>query len=399
MNRRIKGAGTFLNFLGYVNVSLIVLSISFTLVNIFPERDGALHFYNSFGVLPLLWALKFLSEKAKGRWTKVAVLLSVFLAVPLSSGNVAATAWTVSLLVFMVPALFAPKTDGRAMMTRPKVWHGLVSAVTYGLGNIAGVRSVSVFSVITLYIFLLVFALDKNITGCIKRIRDGGENVDASAVIKANGKTILLYVVLFSLLAVFLPSVITLLSTEREKSSVVYEFWEEGETKERETGYVPERKEKGLTRESRGIDYSGVGNVLLVLFLIAISIAVLLEVWVVIKRIMDGGGRRQIHRDQYGSEFSTEKIKDKEEKKKNDAPFFSTESRIRRLYRKAVEGRRNGKDISTLTPGEIEKTYLKSPSAPMMTEIYSRTRYSSRPASVADLDAMRAAARDEKSSK
>ena len=400
MNRTMAKAEGFLYFLGYLNVSLIVLSISFTLVNIFPEREGIFHIYNSYGVLPLLCILKPLAEKAGRKWAKAAVFAGVFMAIPLASGSVAATAWTLSLLIFVTPALFAPKFDNHAMMTRPRIWHALVFIVMYGVGEISQVYSVRAHALVFLFIFLFEFALEKNLTGCMRKIRESGENADAAGVMRANSRVILLYLLVFSLLALFLPTLISALSRERERSTVVYDFWEDGGEEEKETATPLTVRDKGLTVAAKEIDYSGVGNALLVLFLMALALFVFLEIYVVLKRIGESGKEGAEHKDSYKGEYSREEIaREEREEKRNASPFFSKEARIRRLYRRSVERRRKERDISSLTPGEIEKEFLVSPSASAMTEIYCRIRYSSRPATDGDLDKMKDAARDEKSSK
>ena len=110
MNRRVKGYVRVQYALGTANVMLIMADITSAFVFSFPEREGLLHLWNSFGlsllIIPLKKGGEIYGRKAWGRVLMVALsIVSVFFAF----GNVAKVSWALAWSVFMVHSLFAPR--------------------------------------------------------------------------------------------------------------------------------------------------------------------------------------------------------------------------------------------------------------------------------------------------
>ena len=173
MNKEIKRYTSALSLMGIINISLIVLSINAIIVLNFPEYEGLYHIWNTYGVLVPLIPLVLLAEKRgeKKGWKAIILLLGV-LSIMLAKGNVAKTGWSISLLVFMLPALFAPRPGGKLLMERPRIWHILVFLVSYGIGQITGNSYLSSLEVVVIYIFFVIWVLSLNIESFLKKIRD-----------------------------------------------------------------------------------------------------------------------------------------------------------------------------------------------------------------------------------
>ena len=338
MNKEIKRYTSALSLMGIINVSLIVLSINAIIVLNFPEYEGLYHIWNTYGVLVPLIPLVLLAEKRgeKKGWKAIILLLGV-LSIMLAKGNVAKTGWSISLLVFMLPALFAPRPGGKLLMERPRIWHILVFLVSYGIGQITGNSYLSSLEVVVIYIFFVIWVLSLNIESFLKKIRDEKGEVEVDSILKENRRQILFFIVLFTLLSLLLPFVIENLQSEKTTTSVEYEWGEEGEEQSDDSFYQPISKEKGLSRDSKPFNLSLLGNILMWTFVAAVLGFLLLESFVLIMKIREIDGRRQTHRDQFKEDFSVEAIVDFEKKKKGKVKLFlSVDEKIRRKYKKSV---------------------------------------------------------------
>ena len=316
MNRRVKGYVRVQYALGTANVMLIMAAITSAFVFSFPEREGLLHLWNSFGLSLLMIPLKKGSEiygrKAWGRVLMVALsIVSVFFAF----GNVAKVSWALALSVFMVPSLFAPRPESRVLMAKPQVWHSLLYMAVYGLGRATFNANLSFTAVILLFFFLLAFMVDRNVDGCLKKVRSAKGEVEVDGILSSNRRAILIFVLLFALFSLLLPSLLSFLSEERVKTEVQYEPGITGFEEKKEKGEVPIVRDKGISVEGKALDYSALGNVLLALFLFALTLALLLVVYAVISRILNIEAKSGKHRERSQADFTVlplEKEKRKE---------------------------------------------------------------------------------------
>lgn len=399
MNKEIKRYNLSLSIMGYINASLIVLSLNSIVVLNFPEYEGALHIWNIFGVLvPLIPLMVAAERKGKRKGWKVILLLLTLLSIVLPQGNVAKTGWAISLFIFMLPAFFAPRPGGKLLMTRPYIWHGLVFLVSYGIGVISGSVSLMSLEVVIIYIFFVIWVLTININGCLKKIREEKGDVEVDSILKQNRREIILFVIIFTLLSLFLPFVLENLDGEREETSVVYEWGEEGETEEEDDFYQPISRDKGVSKESKAFDLTLIGNILMWVFIAAVLGFLFLELFVVIKRIRDIDGRKQNHRDQFTEDFTVEVIMERDkEKKRKIKLFLSPEEKVRRLYKKTVEKMGKGENLSALTTKEIHEEVL-SFSSYKFSSIYEDARYSEKETNSEDYEAMKASLEKQKKS-
>ena len=357
---------------------LIMAAITSTFVLSFPEREGLLHLWNSFGlsllIIPLKKGCEIYGRKAWGRVLMVALsIVSVFFAF----GNVAKVSWALALSVFMFPSLFAPRPESRVLMAKPQVWHSLLYMALYGLGRATFNANLSFTAVILLFFFLLAFMVDRNVDGCLKKVRSAKGEVEVDGILSSNRRAILIFVLLFALFSLLLPSLLSFLSEERVKTEVQYEPGVTGFEEKKEKGEVPIVRDKGISGESKALDYSALGNVLLALFLFALSLALLLVVYAVISRILNIEAKSGKHRERRGADFTVLPLeKEKRKERREKLSLFSSRDRIRHRY-KAFVSSLSGVDKSSMTAGEIRKNILPGNEASrLVTEIYEKARYS-----------------------
>ena len=378
MNRRVKGYVRVQYALGTANVMLIMAAITSTFVLSFPEREGFLNLWNSFGLSLLMIPLKKGSEiygrKAWGRVLMVALsIVSVFFAF----GNVAKVSWALALSVFMVPSLFAPRPESRVLMAKPQVWHSLLYMAVYGLGRATFNANLSFTAVILLFFFLLAFMVDRNVDGCLKKVRSAKGEVEVDGILSSNRRAILIFVLLFALFSLLLPSLLSFLSEERVKTEVQYEPGVTGFEEKKEKGEVPIVRDKGISGEGKALDYSALGNVLLALFLFALTLALLLVVYAVISCILNIEAKSGKHRERSQADFTVLPLeKEKRKERREKLSLFSSRDRIRHRY-KAFVSSLSGVDKSSMTAGEIRENILPGNEASrLVTEIYEKARYS-----------------------
>ena len=378
MNRRVKGYVRVQYALGTANVMLIMAAITSTFVLSFPEREGLLHLWNSFGlsllIIPLKKGCEIYGRKAWGRVLMVALsIVSVFFAF----GNVAKVSWALALSVFMFPSLFVPRPESRVLMAKPQVWHSLLYMALYGLGRATFNANLSFTAVILLFFFLLAFMVDRNVDGCLKKVRSAKGEVEVDGILASNRKAIIIFVLLFALFSLLLPSLLSFLSEERVKTEVQYEPGVTGFEEKKEKGEVPIVRDKGISGESEALDYSALGNVLLALFLFALSLALLLIIYAVISRILNIEAKSGKHRERRGADFTVLPLeKEKRKERREKLSLFSSRDRIRHRY-KAFVSSLSGVDKSSMTAGEIRENILpRNEASRLVTEIYEKARYS-----------------------
>ena len=378
MNRRVKGYVRVQYALGTANVMLIMAAITSTFVLSFPEREGFLNLWNSFGlsllIIPLKRGCEMYGRKAWGRVLMVALsIVSVFFAF----GNVAKVSWALALSVFMVPSLFAPRPESRVLMAKPQVWHSLLYMAVYGLGRATFNANLSFTAVILLFFFLLAFMVDRNVDGCLKKVRSAKGEVEVDGILSSNRRAILIFVLLFALFSLLLPSLLSFLSEERVKTEVQYEPGITGFEEKKEKGEVPIVRDKGISVEGKALDYSALGNVLLALFLFALSLALLLVVYAVISRILNIEAKSGKHRERSQADFTVLPLeKEKRKERREKLSLFSSRDRIRHRY-KAFVSSLSGVDKSSMTAGEIRENILpRNEASRLVTEIYEKARYS-----------------------
>ena len=378
MNRRVKGYVRVQYALGTANVMLIMAAITSAFVFSFPEREGLLHLWNSFGlsllIIPLKKGCEIYGRKAWGRVLMVALsIVSVFFAF----GNVAKVSWALALSVFMFPSLFVPRPESRVLMAKPQVWHSLLYMALYGLGRATFNANLSFTAVILLFFFLLAFMVDRNVDGCLKKVRSAKGEVEVDGILASNRKAIIIFVLLFALFSLLLPSLLSFLSEERVKTEVQYEPGVTGFEEKKEKGEVPIVRDKGISGESEALDYSALGNVLLALFLFALSLALLLIIYAVISRILNIEAKSGKHRERRGADFTVLPLeKEKRKERREKLSLFSSRDRIRHRY-KAFVSSLSGVDKSSMTAGEIRENILPGNEASrLVTEIYEKARYS-----------------------
>ena len=378
MNRRVKGYVRVQYALGTANVMLIMAAITSTFVLSFPEREGFLNLWNSFGlsllIIPLKKGCEIYGRKAWGRVLMVALsIVSVFFAF----GNVAKVSWALALSVFMFPSLFAPRPESRVLMAKPQVWHSLLYMALYGLGRATFNANLSFTAVILLFFFLLAFMVDRNVDGCLKKVRSAKGEVEVDGILSSNRRAILIFVLLFALFSLLLPSLLSFLSEERVKTEVQYEPGVTGFEEKKETGEVPIVRDKGISVEGKALDYSALGNVLLALFLFALSLALLLIIYAVISRILNIEAKSGKHRERSQADFTVLPLeKEKRTERREKLSLFSSRDRIRHRY-KAFVSSLSGVDKSSMTAGEIRENILpRNEASRLVTEIYEKARYS-----------------------
>ena len=378
MNRRVKGYVRVQYALGTANVMLIMAAITSTFVLSFPEREGFLNLWNSFGlsllIIPLKKGCEMYGRKAWGRVLMVALSI---VSVVFAFGNVAKVSWALALSVFMVPSLFAPRPESRVLMAKPQVWHSLLYMAVYGLGRATFNANLSFTAVILLFFFLLAFMVDRNVDGCLKKVRSAKGEVEVDGILSSNRRAILIFVLLFALFSLLLPSLLSFLSEERVKTEVQYEPGITGFEEKKEKGEVPIVRDKGISGEGKALDYSALGNVLLALFLFALSLALLLVVYAVISRILNIEAKSGKHRERRGADFTVLPLeKEKRTERREKLSLFSSRDRIRHRY-KAFVSSLSGVDKSSMTAGEIRENILpRNEASRLVTEIYEKARYS-----------------------
>lgn len=397
MNKTIKRYERLLRYLGMANLMLMISSISSLLVFSFPEYQGLVLVWNAFGsVIPVLVISYFALRKGRENVWRVLILSFASLSVLWARGSVARVAWALSISIFTFPSLFAPRPDGRLLMTQPKVWDALVFVVLYGIGSISGNSSLMAMGIIYIYGFLVLWVFSVNIKNCLKRIREEKGDVEVDSILRENRRYMILFVLLFSLLSLLIPLALDRVERERVESSVYYEFGEEKEDENTVPTVVA--RDKGISREGAPFDLRAIGNILMWLFVSSCIIVLLLEIAALIWRIMGIEERKSNHKDEFEREFIVETIEEEVSKTKGRLTTSSSyNGNIRRLYKKVVEKRAKGLDISSLTATEIDKEILSFDS-PLFTSIYEKTRYGGEEIRQEDYEDMKTALKREKKS-
>ena len=398
MNKEIKRYTYVLSLLEIINVSLIVLSINAVIVLNFPEYQDGVHIWNTFGVIiPLVPLIAISESKGENRWWKVILVVLTSISVLLAKGNVARTGWALSLSVFMIPALFAPRPGGKILMERPRIWHVLVFIVSYGIGQITNSFSLSALEVVVIYIFFVIWVLSININGFLKKIRDNRKDVDVDSILKENRRQIILFIAIFTLLSVLLPFFIDNLNVERKESEFVYEWGETREEEDEDEFYKPIVKEKGLSKEAKAFDLATIGNILMWVFVFSVIGILVLECVVLIIKIRGIDGRKEKHKDQFQDDFLVESIIENERRKKSGHLFLSLSDKIRRLYKKSVEKHKKDNDLSIMSTKEINDEVLLFDTYEF-TSIYEDTRYSLNKVEPKDYERMKVLLKEKKKS-
>ena len=117
-------------------------------------------------------------------------------------------------------------------------------------------------------------------------------------------------------------------------------------------------------------------------------------------RIKGIDGRKVRHKDQFDEDFTMEALMDREERTKRSFRLFpGYEEKIRSLYRKNVEKRAKGEELSSLSTEEIEARILSFDNYEF-SSIYEDIRYSQKKPGREDYERMkRTLGRQKKSSK
>lgn len=380
--------GKALWFIGSLNTMLLSIPLPFLLLHFFPEAEGFLLFMESIGIAIPVLVIKMLAEKVVRK--PLRDLSAVFVAVAfvlLSLGPVMKTAYSLVLVFYLVLALFAPRPEGRILLSKPQPWQAVIFVLTYALGSGNGVESIRSASAVLFVLFLLLYLLDRNMT-MVERKVSGGDAVSSSAILRVNNRMMVAFSILFLLFSIAVPFLLS--SVERiEESPVSYVFGEEAESEmEKEKAELLLPRDIALSPQGKAIDgrLFSVFPVVLVFVVSLGAVAFLLyAVFSVIFSFRNGG---VLQKEEKAEETVLESVPEEKKGKKEERPgYFSPEGRIRRLYRRTILNGYLGKVDDSLTPKELEeKARIEDV---ILHEAYEKARYSEKGIDAEDLEKVR----------
>lgn len=364
-----------LYIIGILNVYLSSFFIPLTLSLIFSPLSPFLIFINSFLFLLNIPFLKIVCEKVEKKWIRIIVVLISFLLLFLIKEEVLRTSLLITYVIYGFLFIFLPQKEGSVVLSRPYIYLLVLYLLMYAFSQIANNAYLEIATLFITLSFLLLFLLDKNMRGVREKIRSREYKVSRDGIMRANRKVILIYLLVFVLLSILLPSVM-LLKEERKESEVSYDFW----LRETEEEIYKEVviKEKGKSRNATPFELERIGNFLVYFFLFALVVALAVIVYSVFRLLFSIEKSERSDTEEKREEFFISEVEIKKEikkKKEERVSFLSPEWRIRRMFKKYILSRSEGKKIDNYNVEEL--TVLFS-SPEELKEIYRETRYSNK---------------------
>ena len=365
-----------LAFFSFLNPSLIALALMFSF-NL-PLTENRLHaFLFSFLSLVPMLIVKTVSEKTDKKVIRFSVALALILLSLSVPGEVMKPTWIIMLAVFSSVFVFCPHIEGRTMMSEAHIWDIIPLFAAYILSQILNNPVMITADTLLVLTFILEYMLTRNMKGVMIEVKSRECRVSRDGIIMENRKIIIIFIAVYLILCVLIPVAASLLSKDREESSVTYTFGEE-EKGEKEEKTPVEAKETRLSEKTGTIDFSPLENILLYLFLALVGSGILLALVAVFYRLFSvvGSGKKRKSSVLPDETIFESDITEtgKEKKKETDEPkLLSPEWRIRRIYRGLVLSKENDRTrLRTMTTGEIGK---EDGISDEVTDIYNRTRY------------------------
>lgn len=364
-----------LYIIGILNVYLSSFFIPLTLSLIFSPLSPFLIFINSFLFLLNIPFLKIVCEKVEKKWIRIIVVLISFLLLFLIKEEVLRTSLLITYVIYGFLFIFLPQKECSVVLSRPYIYLLVLYLLMYAFSQIANNAYLEIATLFITLSFLLLFLLDKNMRGVREKIRSREYKVSRDGIMRANRKVILIYLLVFVLLSILLPSVM-LLKEERKESEVSYDFW----LRETEEEIYKEVviKEKGKSRNATPFELERIGNFLVYFFLFALVVALAVIVYSVFRLLFSIEKSERSDTEEKREEFFISEVEIKKEikkKKEERVSFLSPEWRIRRMFKKYILSRSEGKKIDNYNVEEL--TVLFS-SPEELKEIYRETRYSNK---------------------
>lgn len=364
-----------LYIIGILNVYISSFFIPLTLSLIFsPLSPYFVFIYSSIFLLNIPF-LKIVCEKTKKKGIRIVIVLLSFLLLFFIKEEVLRTSLLITYIIYGFLFVFLPQKEGSVVLSRPYIYLLILYLLMYAFSQIANNTYLEVATLFITLSFLLLFLLDKNMRGVREKIRSREYKVSREGIMRANRRVIIIYLLSFVLLSFLLPS-LTLLKGEREESEVSYDFYLR-ETEE-EIYEEVSVKEKGISRNTEPFNLEGIGRVLLCLFLFALLVALSLILYSIFRLLFSIEKSEKNDIEEKREEFFISEVetkKDVKKKKEKEVSFLSPAWRIRRMYKKYILSKREGKKIDNYNVEELA-TLFSSPED--LNEIYRRTRYSNK---------------------
>lgn len=364
-----------LYIIGILNVYLSSFFVPLTLALIFSPLSPVFVFIHSFVFLLNIPFLKIVCEKVKKKWMRIIIALLSFLFLLFIKEEVLRTSLLITYIIYSFLFVFLPQKEGRVVLSRPHIYLLILYLLMYAFSQIASNKYLEVATLFITLSFLLLFLLDKNMRGVREKIRSREYKVSREGIMRANRKVVLVYLLSFVLLSLLLPSVM-LLKGEREESEVSYDFWlREAEEERKEEVSI---KEKGISGNEEPFNLEKIGNFLLYLFLFGLLIAIFLILYSVFRLLFSIEKSERNDTEENREEFFISEVETKKEIKKREEKkvlFLSPEWRIRRMFKRYILSRSDGKKIDNYNVEELA-TLFSSPEE--LKEIYRRVRYSNK---------------------
>lgn len=364
-----------LYIIGILNVYLSSFFIPLTLSLIFsPLSHFVIFIYSSLFLLNIPF-LKIVCEKVKKKWIRILIVLLSFLFLFFIKEEVLRSSLLITYIIYGFLFVFLPQKEGSVVLSRPYIYLLVLYLLMYAFSQIANNTYLEVATLFITLSFLLLFLLDKNMRGVREKVRSREYKVSREGIMRANRKVILIYLLSFVLLSFLLPSLM-LLKGEREESIVSYDFWlREAEEERKEEVSI---KEKGISRSEEPFNLERIGNFLLYLFLFGLLIAIFLILYSIFRLLFSIEKSEKNDTEESREEFFISEVETKKEIKKRKEErisFLSPEWRIRRMFKKYILSRSEGRKLDNYNVEELA-TLFSSPDE--LKEIYRRTRYSNK---------------------
>lgn len=373
----------------WIHLTLLTLSIAFPsalLFSLILEEDEAAAY------IRLIWAIgtvipvhliRFICERVEKKAIQCLLCLGV-LAVTLipTFRHDRWVHYLVSCLPILISGLFLPRPQGKLMLTVPKFYHLLIVFLPYAIGKVTEFPLLCRITIVLSALLTLNFFLHLNHTNLLKEIRMSVKTeVSAASMIRQNRKVTVAFVIAGILVLAAIPFLFrngTQQTAEEQSGEIIIE--------QTPSPTPVEEREYMLSPEGKPIHLEFLRDIWVwsLVVLVGGGIIVFFTVGLInlFKMLRDNTDPRRKHTPPKISEDVTiERLKPEPQNREREH-LSGYEKKIRRHYEKLIRKRAPKEArLTPLTPTELEAVAeVSGNGADAIHDIYSRTRYSTEPA-------------------
>ena len=376
--RRLENS---VSFLCGVHLALLTLCLSLAVALLYPGDDPAVCVLWAFGAVVPVQIIHQICVRCSDKLLRVLLCAAVTLAAALLPNDSLRRFYYVLCCVpILIAGLLLNRPGGRIVLTVPKSYHLLAFLMLYALGRIIHSSLMSGLALVLLGLMSLTYFVYRNQNKLLSAFREAAkEEVAHRSIILLNRRVM----VMFAVLGLLLLAAIPWLLQRQEPQAAPEETLELGtfaaasavQTMESVTD-LPENLV--ITTAGEPLEYSGVGNVLMWVFVGVIGCILLLILFAWVLGLLSISNSDPKHADpEREQSWTLERLEPEKLRKDAEEPAVGYEKKLRRRYQKLIRGRSSGKaKLSSMTPEELERAAkLEGPGADTVHKLYEQTRY------------------------